>query len=172
MSEYSNETFANACYEKLRVVDASIEPSAIPRLATMVKPALEVVSQRVAAMRELRHLLRHVFSTFAVASGVGSLTALQSGAQPILLDAIYQTADIRTASGQKLQMLPDRASLDQERPGAFLYGAHEGLNFYTDAPDGNLTITGQYMETNVANLPSQLIPMLFSEIFSAWGAKA
>lgn len=171
MSIYTTETFINACFEQMRAADPSIEASVIPRLSVMLAPALERVAIKVGSSpdRSFRNLLRKSLGAVAVTSGVGSLAALQTGAQPILLDEIaIRSADIRTSTGVKLQMLPDRSSLDQDRPSAFLYGAVEGQSLYTDAPNGDLTVIANYIETNVANLPGQLIPMLFAEMYAPW----
>lgn len=175
MSIYTNESFTNAAFERLKIIDPSIEASVIPRLRVMLAPALESLAQKVGSSpdRQMRNLLRKSLGTVAVTSGVGSLAALQTGVQPILLDEIaIRSADIRTSTGQKLQILPDRSSLDQDRPAAFLFGAVEGSSLYTDAPNGNLTVIANYIETDVANLPSQLIPMLFNEVLSAWTPQA
>ena len=174
MSIYTAESFINAAYERLRAMNPSVEPSVIPRLSTMLLPSLESLAQKVGSSpdRRLRNLLRKSLGTVAVTDGVGSLATLQTGTQPMLLDDLaIRSADIRTSDGTKLQMLADRASLEQDRPGAFLYGAVSGSTLYTDAPDGNLTVIANYIETEVENLPGQLIPMLFEEMLSPWMVK-
>src|SRR5438105_363787 len=153
---YTEETLCNAVFESLRVVDPSIEASVIPRLRTMIPQAVERVAIRVANKtfpdgrpdRNFRNLLRKSLGTVSISSGVGDLSTLLTGTQPLLLDAV-RSADIRTDEGQKIQMLADRASLDQDRPDAFLYGAIEGSTLYTDAPDGDLTVIANYIETDV-----------------------
>jgi hypothetical protein len=167
----TDESFVNAVYERLRAMNPSIEPSVIPRLSTMVLPALESLSQKVGRDRTLRNLLRKSLGTVTASSGVASLATLQTGTQPILLDEVaIRSADIRDADGNKLQMLADRASLNQDRPDSFKYGAVEGQTLYTDA-DGTLTVLANYIETEIANLPGQLVPLLFEEMFSPWTAK-
>lgn len=170
MSEYTAQSFIEACYEKLRATTGA-EPSVIPRLRTMLAPALESVAIKSALDKRYRNLLRKSLGTTTVSNGVASLASLQSGSQPMLLDEIaVRTADIRDSSGNKLRILTDRGSLDREKPTAFKYGAVEGQNLYTDAT-GTLTVIANYIETDMANLPTQLIPMLFEEMLSPWVQK-
>lgn len=140
-----------------------------------IKPALESLAQKVGSSpdRNLRNLLRESLGTIAVTTGVASFATLLIGTHPILLDqTAIRTADIRTAAGQKVQMLADRASLHADAPDSFLYGAAEGVTLYTDAPDGDLTVIANYIETDVANLKIQLVPMLLDEMVMPWKAVA
>lgn len=169
MSTYSTESFVQACFEQLRAVDPSIEASVIPRLTTMVPVALRLVAQKVSSSpdRNFRNLLRGPF-TINVVGGVGQVT-LDSSLRD---DIAMRSADIRTADGQKIQMLADRASLDRDLPDSFLFGAMLGTTLYTNAPDGQLSGVGSFVHVDVANMPSQLIPMLFDEMLAAWKARS
>jgi hypothetical protein len=173
---YTNETFSNAVFEKLRAINPAIEASVIPRLSTMIQPALESLSQKVGSSpdRKLRNLLRRTIGTVTIASGSGSLATLLADSRPLLLDeTAIRTADIRDADGEKLQMLADRGSLAQDRPDSFKYGAVNGQTLYTvNVDDGVLTVTANYIETDVGNLSGQLIPMLFDEMLGPWMQKA
>jgi hypothetical protein len=167
MSDYTAQSFIEACYEKLRATTGA-EASMIPRLRTMLGPALESLAIKVALDKRYRNLLRKELGTVSVSNGEADLSGLQSGTQPILLDELaIRTADIRDADGNKLRILADRGSLDNDKPSAFKYGAVEGVTLYTDAT-GTLTVTANYIETEVENLPTQLIPMLFDEMLSPW----
>lgn len=141
-------------------------------LRLAIKPSLERVAIRVSRNKMLRDLLRKSLGNVTVTAGVADLSSLLTGTQPLLLDDIaIRGADIRTSTGVKLQMLADRASLDQDRPDAFFYAACEGLNLYTDAT-GDLTVIANYIETDVSLLKLQLVPMLLEEMVSPWMAKA
>lgn len=174
MSNYSNNSFVEACYEHLRVVNPSLDASAIPRLHTMLAPALESLAQKVGSSPDwsLRNLLRKNLGTVTITSGSGSLASLMTGAQPILVDDIaIRSADIRLEDGTKVQMLSDRGQLDRDRPDSFTFGAVQSQTLYIDTDDQDVTMVANYIETNVANLPTQLIPMLFIEMESAWTRK-
>lgn len=170
MSDYTAQSFVEAVFERLRVVDPSIEASAIPRLRTMLPVALESLAVKVSWSPKLRHLMRvESGNTFPVENGVAVFSASAS----LLLDDIsIRSADIRTADGRKIQMLADRASLDQDLPDSFLFGAMDGPTFYTNAPDGDVTLNANFIKTEVSAVPDQLIPMLFDEMISAWRVRA
>lgn len=167
---YTDETLSNAVYEEMRKRGLAVEPSAIPRIRAGIRPALQRLSVKVAESpdRQVRNLLRRTFgTTVTLTSGVGSLAALLADFRPLLLNAI-RSADIRDSAGTRLQMLADRASLAQERPAAFAFGAVEGSNLYADnAADGAATVTANFVETDVSLLPAQLEAMLIEELIAA-----
>jgi hypothetical protein len=156
----------------LRLVDPVPTPLELPSVRTAlrlaIKPALERVAIRVANDRQYRNLLRKNLGTVAVSNGTADLSTLLTSDDPILLDEMaIRIADIRDSSGNKIQMLADRASLDQDRPTAFKYGAVEGSTLYTDAT-GTLTVIANYIEMNVEDLKLQLIPMLLEEMVAGF----
>lgn len=142
-------------------------------LRLAIKPSLERVAIRVSRNKMSRDLMRKSLGNVTVTSGVADLSTLLTGTTPLLLDDVaIRGADIRTSTGVKLQMLSDRASLSQDRPNAFTYGAIEGASLYTDAANGALTVIANYIETDVSLLKLQLVPMLLEEMVSPWMAKA
>lgn len=174
MSTYAtNEILVNAAYELMKLRGLVVEPSIIPRLRVSIRPSLERLASRVAtnADRKVRNLLRREFeSSITVASGTASLSALFSDARPFLESAV-RTLDIRGTSGLKIQMLADRASLQQDRPSAFKYGAVEDKTLYTDAANGTYTVSGNFIETDISQLSFELEPWLFEELLGV-GEKA
>lgn len=132
-----------------------------PDVEPLIPDALKKFAQIVGKDPDTRQLLRKDFSV-AVVSGVGSLTASLTAAEPLLTEFL-PSAHVVTANGVQLHYLPDRTQLNLARPTMLGYYINDESVLRTrNTPDGSLTslnttltITGQCVLT-IGDVPSQL----------------
>jgi hypothetical protein len=115
----------------LEALGASEVEIPLPRIVARIPDALELLAREVSrdASLERRNLLRREFQV--VVNGVtADLTPLLSGDDRLLLDSLKAAAIFEQGRARALVRLPDRASLEGERSGAFGYYALEGLTLH------------------------------------------
>lgn len=147
---------------KGRLNEQGVEVILPPDVERLIPDALRRFALLVNSSAEMSPLLRKDFS-IVVASGVGSLTASLTAAEPLLAECLPNAHLVASTNTTPMQYLPDRFQLSLSRPlGFFIYFCNDQGTLRTRNTDGSLTslnttvtATAQYIPT-IGNVPTQL----------------
>lgn len=130
---YTNESLANAAFERLRAGGADVPASIIPRLVTLIPTALRLFLEKLP--NDERETYRKSF-TIALTNGQGDLsTSIALTSEPLIPSDIVKVTHpdaVTTENAEgKLQRVGSESALNGSRSTEFAYYAVEDSTLYT-----------------------------------------